>query len=147
MDGKRPGVHSPNHERGRKLKIEREQSPTKRLTGAPDCESVSNYLNLLPKSEQNSQDLENVDSSIAIASDANGSKISLGKAESVSNAITEKSGAAIGHNVNGDISSQTNNVENNTGITGITGTGHTINNYACPPEIIELIKKLISKIS
>jgi hypothetical protein len=108
----------------------------------PDCESVKNYLNLLPKSEQNSQGLENVDSSIAISSDANGSEISTEKIGNV------EASDVTGCNMNGsdnNVCSQHNTVSDNRGITGISGTGHTIYNYACPPEIIELISKLAKK--
>jgi hypothetical protein len=106
----------------------------------PDCESVSNYLNLLPVSEQNSQELEKVDNSVAISSDANGSDISLEKIGNV-----DKSDVT-GCNMNGNdnnVSAQHNTVSDNRGVTGITGTGHTINIYQCPQELINLITKLI----
>lgn len=35
-----------------------------------------------------------------------------------------------------ETSQQNNHVQENRGVTGISGTGHTINNYACPQEII-----------
>jgi hypothetical protein len=101
----------------------------------PDCESVKNYLNLLPKSEQNSQGLENVDSSIAISSDANGSKIS---SEKIGHSTTGENSY-----VDGEIFHQTNHVDKNTGITGISGTGHTITVNQCPDELIQLLVKLI----
>jgi hypothetical protein len=101
----------------------------------PDCESVRNYLNLLPESEQNTQNLGNVDSSTVIGNNANGRKISS---------------ARIGHSTDGEnspveghIFSQTNHVDTNTGITGISGTGHTINVYQYPKELSELLIKLI----
>jgi hypothetical protein len=37
---------------------------------------------------------------------------------------------------------QTNDVENNHGVTGISGTGHTINVYQYPKELIELLKQI-----
>jgi hypothetical protein len=121
------------------------------LTSTPDCESVKNYLNLLPKSEQNSQGLENVDTSIVVGSDANGSKISSIEGNSQSSEQNDGEGI-LGNNVessniqNGtNLSSQTNHVDKNTGITGISGSGHTIYNYACPPEIIEFISLLAKK--
>jgi hypothetical protein len=110
----------------------------------PDCESVSNQLNLLPKSEQN---LNHVDGDGNVTIGGNGSESEIN-----SQSVGETQGEGIlGNNVessniqNGtNLSSQTNHVDKNTGITGISGTGHTINNYnyACPPEIIELILKL-----
>ena len=36
--------------------------------------------------------------------------------------------------------SQVNRVDNNTGITGITGTGHTITINQCPQEIIDFFR-------
>ncbi|MDR1224250.1 MAG: hypothetical protein LBL07_15425 [Tannerella sp.] len=45
-----------------------------------------------------------------------------------------------------NLSSQTNNVENNHGITGISGTGHTITVNQCPDELIQLLIKLIKKL-
>ena len=41
------------------------------------------------------------------------------------------------------INNQENHVEENSGITGITGTGHTITINQCPKEIIEILSKLI----
>ena len=38
---------------------------------------------------------------------------------------------------------QENNVGDNSGITGITGTGHTITINQCPKEIVEILSKLI----
>jgi hypothetical protein len=106
-------------------------------TVTPDCESVRNYLNLLPQSEQNTQDLGNADSGTVIGNNANESKIS---SERIGHSTTGENSPVEGH-----IFSQTSHVDTNTGITGISGTGHTINNYACPPEIIELIRLLIEK--
>jgi len=64
-------------------------------------------------------------------------------------AITESS--VVGANVNGNDNFsiagsgnfiQTNNVTTNNGITGITGSGHTINNYTVDLKmLIELLKK------
>jgi len=53
-----------------------------------------------------------------------------------------------GHETNGDNcpvdgNIQENHIENNTGITGITGTGHTITINQCPQEFIEILSKLI----
>jgi hypothetical protein len=49
---------------------------------------------------------------------------------------------AIGQFPNGStVSNQTNHVQENHGVTGITGTGHTINIYQYPKELIELLKK------
>jgi hypothetical protein len=101
----------------------------------------SNYLNLLPKSEQNSQELECVDDSVAVGSDANGSDISLEKI----GAVTESD--VTGCNMNGsdnNVSAQHNTVSDNRGVTGITGTGHTINIYQYPKELTELLMKLQS---
>jgi hypothetical protein len=122
------------------------------VTVTPDCESVNNQLNLLPKTEQNTQDLDASETCLAIARGANESKIDL-NTQKIGN--VDGSGG-VGNNLSGNdntsisgsdnlLNPQTNNVENNTGITGITGTGHTINNYACPPEIIEFIKLLVKK--
>jgi hypothetical protein len=106
----------------------------------PDCESVQNN-NLLPKSEQNTQDLGNVDSSTVIGNNANDSKISS---------------VRIGHSTDGEnspveghIFSQTNHVDTSTGITVISGTGHTINVYVYqyPKELSELLIKLIKLIN
>jgi hypothetical protein len=94
----------------------------------PDCESVNpllstNVLNHLPQN------------------------ISNGASENTESSIRQgNNNTSVAGNDN-LLNPQYNTVENNTGITGITGTGHTIYNYACPPEIIELIKKLTSKIS
>jgi hypothetical protein len=44
-----------------------------------------------------------------------------------------------------NVFSQHNAVSENHGITGISGTGHTINNYACPPEIVDFIRLLAKK--
>jgi hypothetical protein len=112
----------------------------------PDCESVnpqflSQVSNLLPKSEQNSQDLGNVESSIAISSDANGSEISTEKIGNV------EASDVTGCNMNGsdnNVCSQHNTVSDNHGITGISGTGHTINIYQYPKELIELLKQIKS---
>jgi hypothetical protein len=115
----------------------------------PDCESVKNYLNLLPKSKQNSQGLENVDTSIVVGSDPNGSKISSIKGNSRSSEQNDGEGI-LGNNVessniqNGEnLSSQTNHVDKNTGITGISGNGHTITINQCPDELIQLLINLI----
>jgi hypothetical protein len=116
-------------------------------TVTPDCESVNpsnlfNQLNLLPKQTEirqesgegnassmsgnattqqpeNNQQLEDVESSVVVGNDANGSNI--------------------------EVSPQTNHVQENCGVTGITGTGHTINIYQCPQELINLLVKSINK--
>jgi hypothetical protein len=124
------------------MKTKSTQLPTDSTTIPPDCESVRNFLNLLPRHEQDSQDLENVDSSIAISRDANESEIDLQKIGNVSESDV------IGCNMDGsdnNVCPQHNTVSDNYGVTGISGTGHTINNYACPPEIVELILKLAKK--
>ena len=40
------------------------------------------------------------------------------------------------------INKQENHVENNTGITGITGNGHIITINQCPKEVIEMLSKM-----
>jgi hypothetical protein len=116
------------------------------VTVTPDCESVNNYLNLLPKAEQNTQDLDANETCLAIARDADESKIDL-NTQKIDN--VEGSGV-VGNNLTGSdntsiagndnlLNPQTNNVENNTGITGITGTGHTIIINQCPPELLNLL--------
>jgi hypothetical protein len=84
----------------------------------------------------------NVDSSVSIGRDANESEIDLQK-------IGNVDGSDIaGCNTNGrdnNVCPQHNTAPDNYGITGISGTGHTINNYACPPEIVELILKLAKR--
>jgi hypothetical protein len=40
---------------------------------------------------------------------------------------------------------QTNDVENNHGVTGISGTGHTIIVNQCPDELIQLLVNLLKK--
>jgi hypothetical protein len=115
------------------------------LTVTPDCESVSNQLNLLPKSEQNLNRVNGDDNVAVIGGNANENEIN-------SQSVGETQGEGIlGNNVessniqNGtNLSSQTNHADTNTG-TAIFGTGHTIYNYACPPEIIELISKLVRR--
>jgi hypothetical protein len=46
-----------------------------------------------------------------------------------------------GDNVYGQ-NAQANRVQENYGVTGISGTGHTINIYQYPKELVELLKKL-----
>jgi hypothetical protein len=45
------------------------------------------------------------------------------------------------------VHTQSNHVQDNHGITGITGTGHTINVYQYPKELEELLLKLLTKVS
>jgi hypothetical protein len=64
--------------------------------------------------QQNTQNLEDVGGSIVVGNDAN----------------------------NANIRHQVNHVQENRGVTGITGTGHTINIYQYPKELTELLIKL-----
>jgi hypothetical protein len=70
--------------------------------------------------------------------------------------VKEQPGQGIGNTENSYVSdsnvqqgenisyhTQTNNVETNTGVTGIHGTGHTINVYQYPKELTELLTKLM----
>jgi hypothetical protein len=122
------------------MKTKSEQRPDN-ILATPECGSVEANLNLLPKSEQNSQGLENADNSIAINRDANESEISLERIGDVSESDV------TGCNMNGsdnNVCSQHNTVTNNHGITGISGTGHTINVYQYPKEFVELFKKFMT---
>jgi hypothetical protein len=88
-------------------------------TVTPDCESVNpsnlvSQLNLLPRQMETEQTITDSNNCTAIGNDANGSTVSP----------------------------QTNHVQENYGVTGITGTGHTINIYQYPKELINLIKTL-----
>jgi hypothetical protein len=124
------------------MKFKREQ-PEKDIAVTPDCESVRNYLNLLPQSEQNSQGLENVDTSIIVGANANESKISSETNEHSNKAIEseiKESNVQQGENIS--YQTQTNNVDKNSGITGIQGNGNTINIYQCPKELAELLIQL-----
>jgi hypothetical protein len=96
-------------------------------TVTPDCESVNssnlfNQLNLLPRQTENEQEISNVD-----GSDVNGNNLHGNENISVAGSENEI---------------QTNNVQENYGVTGITGTGHTINIYQYPKELAELLAKL-----
>ncbi|MDR1201645.1 MAG: hypothetical protein LBL58_08470 [Tannerellaceae bacterium] len=84
----------------------------------------------------------NADSSISISRDANESGIDLQKIGNVSG--SDVTGCNMDGS-NNNVCPQHNTVFDNYGITGISGSGHTINNYACPPEIVELILKLAKK--
>jgi hypothetical protein len=93
----------------------------------PDCKSVNlnpRPANLLafqnkPDTSENSQELNDVENSVIVGTDANNSEINA--------------------------TSQTNHVQENRGVTGIQGTGYTINNYACPKEIIDFVLELMRK--
>jgi hypothetical protein len=117
------------------------------ITLPPDCESVNpsnlfNQLNLLPKQVENDQGIGSVDSSDVIGNNLSGSDNDV-LSQTVSDS---KSCIAIGNDANGStVSTQTNHVQENCGVTGITGTGHTINIYQCPQELINLLVKSINK--
>jgi hypothetical protein len=73
-------------------------------------------------SDENSQSIGNADSSTLIGNNANYATVQSGE----------------------NISPQTNRVQENFGVTGITGTGHTINVYQYPEELKELLMKLLT---
>jgi hypothetical protein len=102
------------------------------LTNTPDCESVRDLLPnaglpLIAEQNNNQQDISSVEGSGIVGNNLYGNE-----------------NASVSGNEN-SLHPQTNNVEQNTGITGISGTAHTIYNYACPPEIIEFIRLLAKK--
>jgi hypothetical protein len=54
---------------------------------------------------------------------------------------------AIGTDVGGStISPQKNHVQENHGVTGISGTGHTINIYQYPKELIEVLDRITTEL-
>ena len=104
-------------------------------------------------SEEQQQELESVESSATIGGDANDSDIQIeSNNQNIGNATTSR---VTGVNINGSnnqtlsgdnsqISNQTNTVTINNGITGITGSGHTINSYTVDLKmLIELIKGMV----
>jgi hypothetical protein len=126
------------------MKTENEQLPTKgkEMINFNQPPSLSNDLTL------HSQAMENVDDSIVINKDANDSNIDLKKISNISE--SDVTGCNTNHSTiqqgNGNEHiEQKNIVTTNNGITGISGGGHNIYNYACPPEIVELILKLAKK--
>jgi hypothetical protein len=94
-----------------------ENKPSESISkGEIDYLKSLNQLNLLPKQTENDQQLDDVESSIVIGNNANGSNIK--------------------------VAPQTNHVHENLGVTGITGTGHTINIYQYPKELIEILNRI-----
>jgi hypothetical protein len=111
-------------------------------TVTPDCESVdpqflSQVLNLLPKSEQNGQEIGNIGESDVIGCNTFGDK-------EISSSQLEHSNIQQGNGI--EHVGQKNTVTTNTGVTGISGTGHTITVNQCPDELIQLLIKLIKKL-
>jgi hypothetical protein len=107
----------------------------------PDCESVNhfNQLNLLPAQTEIRQE-----SGAGNASSVNGDSDSITCHENEQTITDSSSCIAIGNDANGStVSNQTNHVQENRGVTGITGTGHTINIYQCPQELINLLVKTL----
>jgi glycerol kinase len=112
-------------------------------TSTPDCESVKQYdnlLNLLPQQakmkQENGKDnassvygnattgiFEKNCESVKVGRDANNANIQIGE----------------------NLSCQTNHVQENRGVTGITGTGHTINIYQYPKSLEDLLTKILTK--
>jgi hypothetical protein len=116
----------------------------------PDCESVKNYLNLLPKSECHDEYHQKDGKRNALSVNGNATTIdkidaSGNKTNGANESEFKDSTVQQGNDLVSNHSNQENTVTTNNGITGIFGTGHTIYNYACPPEIIELISKLSKK--
>jgi hypothetical protein len=88
---------------------------------AIDSQKLLNQLNLLPMQIENEQGIGSVDGSDVVGNNLHGNE--------------NTSVAGNGNEI------QTNHVQENYGVTGITGTGHTINIYQCPKELIELLER------
>jgi hypothetical protein len=110
----------------------------------PDCESV----NLL------AQVAHIPTTSIGHTSTGDNSPVDGDVHENEQNAENISDSVVVGNNINGsdttvvhgnddNVMPQTNHVQENFGVTGISGTGHTINIYQCPPELINLLVKLL----
>jgi hypothetical protein len=102
----------------------------------PDSESVKNDFDLLTKFDRNDQIIGNIgENGIAGCN-------TVGDKEITSNQLNHSN---VQQGNGNERVEQKNIVTTNNGITGISGAGHNIYNYACPPEIVELILKLAKK--
>jgi hypothetical protein len=97
---------------------------------APAINGQRKQFNLLNLPPQNEQGIGAVTDSGVVGNNCNEQ---IGHTTSADNS-----------DITGDIAKQDNHVQENLGVTGITGTGHTINIYQYLKEIVELLKKLQS---
>jgi hypothetical protein len=102
-----------------------------------------NTVNLLNLQPQNQQGIGNVEGSDVVG---NNQRDSTAIGRDANNSDIGHTTTGDGSSVSGDISKQDNHVQDNHGITGITGTGHTINVYQYPKELTELLTRLVAKL-
>ncbi|MDR2806524.1 MAG: hypothetical protein LBB85_13015 [Dysgonamonadaceae bacterium] len=110
-----------------------------------DRESVKQYdnlINLLPQQakikQENGKDY---------ASSVYGTA-TTGLSENEQNTSNNEWTGVVGNNLNGidnNVSTQTNHVQENYGVTGITGTGHTINIYQYPKSLEDFLMKILAE--
>jgi hypothetical protein len=73
-------------------------------------------------------------------------QLNLHPCQIVEQEVSHVDGSSVaGNNMRGsdnNVLSQTNHVQENYGVTGISGTGHTINIYQYPKELIEILDRI-----